>query len=150
MMLDNKNEQKWPLTEKEVLKKNKQSRVISFAVQAPERQKTKEQPTGRPTYLSYHSRKRKSTFDLLKKCDFGVLHQRNGTFLDIFPSWKDTDAVLFYRYKKESSPKRIFIKTKAFQTIFRLYKLSDKQNECTGGVQISSCESLVKPYRNAR
>ena len=31
MMLDNKNEQKWPLTEKEVLKKNKQSRVISFA-----------------------------------------------------------------------------------------------------------------------
>jgi len=35
MMLDNKNEQKWPLTEKEVLKKNKQSRVISFAARLP-------------------------------------------------------------------------------------------------------------------
>ena len=34
MMLDNKNEQKWPLTEKEVLKKNKQSRVISFVFAA--------------------------------------------------------------------------------------------------------------------
>ena len=144
MMLDNKNEQKWPLTEKEVLKKNKQSRVISFAVQAPERQK-KRAAHRPPNIFIIPQPETEVNIWYAEKCDFGVLHQRNGTFLDIFPSWKDTDAVLFYRYKKESSPKRIFIKTKAFQTIFRLYKLSDKQNECTGGVQISSCESLVKP-----
>lgn len=122
MMLDNKNEQKWPLTEKEVLKKNKQSRVISFGFLPAGQAKKKSSPQA-AQHIYHTILENWSQHFMCWKCNFGVLHQRNETFLDIFPSCKDTDTVLFYRYKKESSLKRIFIRR-------RLSKLSSVYINC--------------------
>ena len=54
MMLDNKNEQKWPLTEKEVLNEEQTVKGHFFCIYGRSRQKKNGQPTAAPTYLSYH------------------------------------------------------------------------------------------------
>ena len=62
MMLDNKNEQKWPLTEKEVLKKEQTVKGHFFCAAAGGRiffmscsGKKEKSGIRRPTYSAYHT-----------------------------------------------------------------------------------------------
>ena len=70
MMLDNKNEQKWPLTEKEVLKKEQTVKGHFFCSAASGRifcawrwTRKNGQPAAAPTYSSYHMDKKESTIN---------------------------------------------------------------------------------------
>jgi len=51
-----------------------------------------------------------------------MMHQRNQTFLEMFPSCEKEWDVLFYRYK-ETSSKGDSKKDEGFPIIFRLYKI---------------------------
>ena len=66
---------------------------------------------------------------LHEKRVFRRLHQRNRTYLEMFPSCGNLWDVLFYRYK-ETSFKEILKKDEGFPNIFRLYKncKSNKMN----------------------
>ena len=72
MMLDNKSEQKWPLTEKVVRKEQTvKGHFFCVRIAGPAfflfcREKKYGAPNVAPTYLSYHIRRDKSTIDWCK------------------------------------------------------------------------------------
>ena len=139
MMLDIKNEQKWPLAEK--VRKSKSVKGHFFFVSYPGMKKGRLPKP--PQHIQHTTSENQCQHFFYENDSFGWLHQLKGNFLDDFPTCKTGTPVLFFKYKR-SFLQRGSIQTMAFQFIFRLYKyLYHKQNECAGGVQISSEERVI-------
>ena len=135
MMLDNKNEQKWPLTENSSKEQISQG---SFLLSGDKKEGAEK---AAPTDSAYHTRNAMSTFALRKKWNSYCCIKNTELFWMILRL--ATGKKMWYSLDTKIPPHKEDLKGKSFPKIFRLYKLKHQQNECSGGVQISSVERFA-------